>query len=197
MKKLNNKKFIYTVWAILTLPLAFLCFHYRGLLGMFVLMILTVLTLILPKAFSSLSFFRNLVVVIALLPAIPYSVNLSELAVSVPDLKWFFQVLITFSLLFRFVIPVFCVLFIAAHELHEEINLKKYFPFYGIMALSFVIASFVPALYSVVYFLYNYSIVVIIADLCEGYLYKNRYSFISNLPYFFLYLTAIYRLRGW
>lgn len=197
MKKLNNKKIIYAVWTFLALPLAFLCFHYRGLLGLFVLMILTVLTLILPRAFSPLSFFRILVVEIALLPAIPYSINLSELSVSLPDLKWFFQVLITFSLLFRFVIPVFCVMFIAAHELHEKIEFKKYIPFYVIMFLSFVIATFAPTLYEVVYFLYNYSIVVIIADICEGYLYKNRYNFISNFPYFFLYLTAIYQLRGW
>lgn len=193
----NSRKIMYAAWPVLVLPLVFLYFHYRGLLELSLLILLTILTLIHPRAFSPLAFFRTLVVEIALLPVMPHSVDLSELSVSVPDLKWFFQVLITFSLLFRFVIPVFCVMFIAAYEMHERIELKKYLPFFGIMIFSFVIAVFIPALYSFAFYLFHFMIVVIIADVCEGCLYKNRYSLITNLPYFFLYLTAIYRLRGW
>lgn len=193
----NNKKLIYAVWTIFILPLIFLYFYYRGLPGLLVLLIFTMFTLILPRAFSLLSFSRNLVIEIALLPAMTYSLNLSGISVSVPDMKWFFQVLITFSFLFKYIIPVFCVMLIAAYEIHEKVRLKKYIPFLIVMILSILTATFAPALYSIAYFLFHYMIILVITDICEGCLHKNRYSLLSDLPYLFLYLTAIYRLRGW
>lgn len=196
MRMLENRKFLYVVLVPLTLPLLLLYIYYRGLPSLFVLIILTLFTLILPRAFSPLSFFRSLVLEIALFPAIALSVDLSGLSVSLPDLSWFFQVVITFSFLFRFIIPAFCVMIIAAYEIHEKITLKKYIPFLAIMILTFVTAAFAPALYSISFFLFHYAIVMVITDICEGCLYKHRYSLIHNLPYIFLYLTAIYRLRS-
>lgn len=198
MKMLNNKKFMYAVSAILVLQLLFLYFqaYYRSLPRLLALIVLTMFTLILPRTFSSLSFFRSLVVEIAILPVAAYSVHLSELSVSVPDLNFFFQMLIIFSVLFRVFIPIFCVIFIAAYGIREKIGLKKYIPLYVIMILMAVTATFVPTLFQLSFFLFTYAAVVIIADICEGCLYKNRYSLISNLPYLFLYLTAIYRLRS-
>lgn len=195
---LKNKMFVHAVSAILALHLLYRYFqvYYRSLPRLLLLIVLTMIVLILPRAFSPLSFFRSLIIEIALLPVIAYSIDLSEVFVSIPNLHWFFQVLITFSPLFRFIIPVFCVMFIAACEIHEKIEFKKYIPFLVIMILTVVTAIFVPALYSISLFLFHYAIVMIIADICEGCLYKNRYSLIINLPYFFLYLTAIYRLRG-
>lgn len=196
MRMLENRKLMYVVLVTLTLPLLLLYIYYRGLPSLFVLSILTMLTLILPKAFSPFSFFRSLVLEIALFPVITLSVDMSGLSVSVPDLKWFFQVVITFSLLFRFIIPAFCIMIIAAYEIHEKIELKKYIPFFVIMIFTAVTATFAPTLYSISFFLFHYAIVMIITDICEGCLYKNRYSLIYNLPYIFLYLTAIYRLRS-
>lgn len=197
MKMLKNKMFVYAVSTMLALHLLYLYFqaYYRSLPRLLALVVLTMFTLVLPKAFSPLSFFRSLIVEIALLPVVTYSIVLSELSISVPDLHWFFQVLITFSPLFRFIIPAFCIMFIAAYEIHEKIELKKYIPFLVIMILTIVTATFVPVLYSISLFLFYYAIVMIIADICEGCLYKNRHGFLINLPYFFLYLTALYRLR--
>lgn len=198
MKMFKNKMFVHAVSAILVLQLLYMYLqaYYRSLPRLLLLIVLTMLTLILPRVFSPLSFFRSLVVEIALLPAIAFSIDLSEVSFSIPNLHWFFQVLITFSLLFRYIIPVFCVMFIAAHEIHEKIELKRYIPFLVIMIITFVTATFVPALYSMSFFLFHFAIIIIIADICEGCLYKNRYNLIINLPYIFLYLTAIYRLRG-
>lgn len=196
MSMLKNKKFLYAVLAALTLPLLLLYIYYRGLLSLFVLIILTMPPLILPRAFSPLSFFRTLVVGIALYPVLTFSLDLSGFSVSIPDSKWFYQVLITFSMLFRYIIPAFCVMLIAANELHEKIALKKYIPFFVIMILTAVTATFASSLYPISFFLFHYAIVMIITDICEGCLYKNKYSLIPNLPYMFLYLTAIYRLRS-
>lgn len=198
MKMLNKKKIMYAVSAILVLQLLFLYFqaYYRSQPRLLALIVLTMFTLILPRTFSALSFFRSLVVEIAVLPVTAYSVHLSELSVSVPNLHFFFQMLITFSVLFRVYIPIFCVLFIAAHGIGEKIGLKKYVPLYVIMILSAMTAIFVPALYPISFFLFHYAAVVIIADICEGCLYKNRYNLVSHLPYLFLYLTALYQLRS-
>lgn len=194
---LNNKKFLYAVSAILVLQLLFLYFqaYYKSLPRLLVLIVLTMFTLILPRTFSPLSFFRSLVVEIAILPVAAYSIPLSELSVSVPDLNFFFQMLITFSVLFRVFIPILCVVYIAAYGIREKIGLKKYFPLYVIMTLTAVTATFVPMLLPISFFIFNYAAVVIIVDICEGCLYKNRYSIVSNLPYLFLYLTALYRLK--
>lgn len=198
MKMLKKKMFMHAVSAILVLQLLYMYLqaYYRSLPRLLLLIVLTMLTLILPRAFSPLSFFRSLVVEIALLPVIAFSIDLSEISVSVPNLHWFFQVLLTFSLLFRYIIPVWCIMFIAAYEIHEKIELKRYIPFLVIMILTFVTATFVPALYSMSFFIFHYAIIIIVADICEGCLYKNRYRLIIHLPYLFLYLTAIYRLKG-
>lgn len=198
MKMLKNKMFVHVASAILVFLLLYRYFqaYYRSLPKLLLLIILTMLTLILPRAFSLLSFLRSLIVEIALLPVIAYSIDLSEVSFSIPNLHWFFQVLFTFSLLYRYIIPVFCVMFIAAYEIHEKIELKKYIPFLVVMILTFVTAIFLPALYSISFFLFNYTIIIILTDICEGCLYKNRYRLIIYLPYIFLYLTAIYRLRG-
>lgn len=198
MKMLNNKKFMYAVSMVLILQLLLLYFHayYRSLPRLIVLIVLTMLTLISSRAFTPLSFFRSLVVEIAFLPAIAYSIDLSEISVTVPDLNFFFQMLITFASLFRYFIPVFCIMSIAAYGIQEKIGIKKYIPFFVVMILAFVTAIFIPALFPITHFLFIYSAVIVIADICEGCLYKDRYSLISNLPYLFLYLTAIYRLRS-
>lgn len=198
MKMLKNKMFVHAVSAILVLQFLYMYFqaYYRSVSRLLLLIVLTMLTLILPRAFSPLSFFRSLIVEIALLPVIAYSIDLSEISVSIPSSHWFFQVLTTYSSLFRFIIPVFCIMFIVACEIQEKILMKKYIPFLAVMIVTVVTAIFIPALYSISFFLFHYAIVVIITDTCEGCLYKNRRSIIIHLPYVFLYLTAIYRLWG-
>lgn len=196
MKILKNEKFLHIVSVVLVLALSLWLIYYRGLSALFVLVILTLPTLILPRAHSLLSFLRCLVVGISLLPAMTFPFGLTGPYVFVVDKRWVRQVFLSAMPLLQFIIPVFCVMFIVAYEIHEKIVLKKYIPFYVVMILMVLIAVFIPVLYSLSFFIFYYAIVVIIADICEGSLYKNRYSLISNLPYIFLYLTAIYRIKG-
>ena len=190
----KKKKIAYEIIAVLISVLLLLSyfFFYRSVPRLLLLVVLSAITLILPKAFSAASFLRCLIIEAAFLPYSSLGISLSLLKPSVPSFKDFFQTIIAFSFVPAVFVPVIVILLAACSHLKKEIKLKRYIPFAVLILLSFAIAIFFPAIINHAIFASICLATLIVTDLVEGKLMKKRNPSWESLIYVLLIIKYLY-----
>ncbi len=199
-KKKSTTEYInIAVSAVLTfLLLSLYIYEKRSLSHFAVLIVLTLLISIFTKSFRSESVFRTVAAEIAFLPYISFHIDLGRSVFDFTGIKAFYQVCIMYSVLLRIYIPLFAViLLIVSLQKENSLNKKaliKYFPFTAAMLILFIVSAAFNPLADVCFFGFAFIATAILRDMSEKHIYRRNDSLLTNLPFYFLFLTAIYRM---
>ena len=190
----SKTKIVYNVFfSLLSAVLLFVCFHYsKSVSRVTMYLVLAVLALIIAKAFSGQALLRTLILEIALLPYDSLAIGKSDLAFKISGIKDAMQTVIAFSFTVSIFIPVIAMLIAVCVHNKKEIKAIKILIPAAIVIVCFIIGFFVPSLINHVRLFATYSCMVIVTDLAEGKLLKNKKISWESLVYAFLFIRILY-----
>ena len=141
--------------------------------------------------------FRSFAFCLAVLPALNLSIDLGGNPFDFIGFKASFQVWITYSYFFLIFAPMMALAILVANKKaqNKKIGYKKYIPHAVLMILCIAVSAFFYPLINVCEFAFKFLCIAVITDYVERYVYEGYTPILANLPYFFLALTAIFRIR--
>ena len=143
------------------------------------------------------SIFRSFAFCLAVLPSLNLSVDLGGNPFDFIGFKALFQVWITYSYFFLIFAPAMALAVLVANKKNPEKKkgYKKYILHAALIILCIIVSAFVNPLINQCEFAFKFLCIAIITDYVERYIYDGYTPVLANLPYFFLALTAIFRIR--
>ena len=143
------------------------------------------------------SIFRSFAFCLAVLPTLSLSINLGGNPFDFIGFKALFQVWITYSYFFLIFAPAMALAILVANKKNpdKKKGYKKYILHAVLMILCIIVSTIVNPLINVCEFAFMFLCRAVITDYVEPYVYDGYTPVLANLPYFFLALTAIFRIR--
>ena len=152
---------------------------------------------IITLKFYPESIFRSFAFCLAVLPTLSLSINLGGNPFDFIGFKALFQVWITYSYFFLIFAPAMALAILVANKKNpdKKKGYKKYILHAVLMILCIIVSTVVNPLINVCEFSFKFLCIAVITDYVERYVYDGYTPILANLPYFFLALTAIFRIR--
>ena len=200
MNKISGRKIAYWIVSVLLfLVLAFLYYRrYHSLLHSLSLILPAIIMPVLFKNFKPESIFRCLSLETALLPYISFRPDFTLTTFGFSDFKNRLQVVIMFANHIRILAPLIVIAILFSYLANKEYKFKfnvKYILITIAAIILFVAPLIKIALSDICLFVFIYLCIFVIAELSEKNIYKeNRYMFLTDIPFYFLVITAYFNL---
>lgn len=159
------------------------------------LLLLTLAPSVFTRRFAPTFLLRRLSLLVAVAPTISLGCfiglfNETHLGVDVD----FFQALLSYVNVFKFIIPMMCISLMGAYKANPEFKIRKFLPFIytalGCFVLSLCINKFFePGVYAT-----SYTLIMLLTIICETVLNTDSTIGKFDILYLFLYLSAMYKL---
>lgn len=150
---------------------------------------------ILTRKFAPVYLLRRMSLLIAVAPTISIGCFINffkDMRFGIePDL---FQALLSYANIFKFILPMLIIFLLAAYKSDSGFSIKRYLPLLIIALVSLFLSLTLNKCFEPGVYLTFYMFVLTITDLVENKLCDKAYFDKFDILYFFLYISALYRL---